>query len=480
MDCLFRQRSEFVAGLCVVGIAVAMAVLSTRPYAGAWNDGSRLATVESLVDDHTLAIDRSIFVQVPSDPQIAAPYPPDDQLLLEHGTRDKLLIDGRFYSDKSPVPAVLLAGLYQGLQWCTGLRAREHPDQFCYWMNLASAGTAYVLAVWCVFHCAGQVHLPLGLRLLVTASFAFSTVAPAYERHVNNHIALLAVSLLLMCGLVRQADESARGKVGWATLLILGMLAGFGYTLDLAAGPVLFLCTLGVVAYRFRRAQPVLVVMLGALPWLGLHHTLNYLVGGTFRPANAVPEYLQWPGSPFGPDNMTGVWSHESLQHFLVYTVALLFGKRGFIGHNLPLFLFIPAVAVLARRRVAELPEVIFALVFCGGTWLAYALTSRNYAGVCCSVRWFVPFLGPGYYVLALLLREDRACQWAFGVLSGWGAILGALMWYQGPWMKHMVPLFWPIQGAAFLSLWAVAIVRRRRSAALWQTASLPQQAKAA
>src|SRR5581483_12397498 len=120
--------------------------------------------------------------------------------------------------------------------------------------------------------------------------------------------------------------------------------------------------------YRGRRLSPILMVLLGALPWLALHHTVNYLVGGTFKPANAVPEYLQWPGSPFGPENMTGVWNHDGPGHFFIYSVALLFGKRGFIGHNLALFLLMPALVVLRRRRIAEWPEVIFACAFCGGT----------------------------------------------------------------------------------------------------------------
>ena len=44
---------------------MAIALVSARDYAGGWNDGSRLATVESLVDYHTLAIDKSIYVDVP-------------------------------------------------------------------------------------------------------------------------------------------------------------------------------------------------------------------------------------------------------------------------------------------------------------------------------------------------------------------------------------------------------------------------------
>src|SRR6266513_124939 len=104
----------------IVLAATAVAVASARPYAGAWNDGSRLATVECLVDYHTLAIDRSIYVQVPPPGDTPPPYPADEPLLLEHGTADKLLIGGHFYSDKSPVPALLLAGLYECLQGLTG------------------------------------------------------------------------------------------------------------------------------------------------------------------------------------------------------------------------------------------------------------------------------------------------------------------------------------------------------------------------
>ena len=50
-----------------------------------------------------------------------------------------------------------------------------------------------------------------------------------------------------------------------------------------------------------------------------------------------------------------------------------------------------------------------------------------------------------------------------FYVLSGWGAVLGILMWSQGPWMQHMVPFFWPIQGAALVS-WCFCWHWRRRS----------------
>ena len=64
-------------------------------------------------------------------------------------------------------------------------------------------------------------------------------------------------------------------------------------------------------------------------------------------------------------------------------------------------------------------------VAWCGGTWLLYAALSNNYSGPCCSIRWFVPFLAPAYYVLALLLKRFPEYRWDFYVLSGWGAVLG-------------------------------------------------------
>src|SRR6516165_5153794 len=112
---MFRRMDLLV--LCV---STLVALVGARPYAGSWNDGGRLATVESLVDHGTWAIDHSIFVEVPAD---NPPYPANPDLIFEHGTLDKLFIRGHFYSDKSPVPNLLLAGVYKLTQMYSGLKA---------------------------------------------------------------------------------------------------------------------------------------------------------------------------------------------------------------------------------------------------------------------------------------------------------------------------------------------------------------------
>ena len=463
-----------VSVMAVVG-AAALALVSARPYAGSWQDGSRLANVEALVDYHCFAIDDSIFVRVPDYPPGRGPYPPDEPALLERGTCDKLYIGGHYYADR-PVPALLMAAVYQAWKWCGGPSARERPDRFCLALTLATAGAAYVVAVWCVYRLGLALGLPLARSLALAASFGLATVALTYSRHVNAHIILLAVAAALFLGLVRLANVEPSSTAFWLRVAWLGSLAGVGYTCDLGGGPLLVMCTAPLIAWRLRNLGLVALFALFSLPWLALHHGINYSIGGSFRPINSVPEYSVWPGSPFNAENLTGAWNH-SFSHFAMYAAAMLVGKRGFFGHNLPLFLAVPGMILLVRRRTTGLPEAMFGCAWAIGMWLLYAALSNNYAGVCCSVRWFVPLLVPGYYVLALLLREYPEYRWDFWVLSAWGAVMAALMWWQGPWTKHMVPYFWPLQAGGLASWLACRRWQRTlRDAAAARSFTRPQR----
>jgi hypothetical protein len=467
---------------CLILAAAAMiAVAVARPYAGSWNDGSRLATVETLVDQHTWIIDHSSFVQVPpcSDSSHPSSYDPNEPGLHEHGTLDKLLIDEHYYSDKSPVPALLIAGVYQVGQWITGWTARDHPDFFCRAMTLASCGLAFVVAVVCIYRLGQSFRLPLWWRLLLTSSFALGTVALPYAEQVNNHLLLLGVTAVLTLQIARIGRESRIGVVSGRRSLLLGSLAGLAYTIDLGTGPVIFVSTAffvlavaraasreqdGEINSSLRRTPTLggcLLFALSAVPWLALHHALNYWIGGTFKPANANPEYFKWPGSPFSAGNLTGSWVHEGPFSFLLYAASMLAGKRGFLGHNLPLFLCLPATLFLFRRCRPHRRTILWAVGCFAGSWLLYAATSNNSSGQCCTIRWFVPLLAPAYLILALAIRHSWRHRVDFLVLSVWGMLLVALM-REGPWMKHMVPFFWPIQTAAIAS-WAFCHYRRHR-----------------
>jgi hypothetical protein len=431
----------------LIGAAV-VAIISARPTAGGWNDGSRLATVECLVDHGTWAIDDSIFIR-PN-----GPYPTDNNLLADYGTLDRLRIDGHFYSDKSPVPAMLMAGEYGLLRAVTGWTAAKYPQRFCWLLCVLTSGLAYVVAVWSMDRLGRIVGLPSRTGLALTASFALATVAPAYVRQVNNHVLLLGVTAALLVELL-QLETAHVGR-----LLLAGWLAGLAYTIDLGVGPIISLGAACLVAYR-RRWIGVAPFAAAALPWILLHHGLNYAIGGTLGPANANLEYLNWPGSPFNAANATGGWSHPNLWTFLCYAVSLLVGLKGFLNHNLMLMLAVPAAALLVMRRVRETPEIVMASAWAVGTWLLFAVASSNSSGLSCSIRWFVPLLAPGCFVLAVLLRDLPERRRDFAALSVWGAAMAYVMWQRGPWMPKLVPHWWAYVGGGLLT-WGVVNIRRR------------------
>ena len=441
------------AGFFLLLAAAFLAAISAQPYAGGWNDGSRLASVESLVDRHTWQIDGSLFVKTPGleNPRTNSVYPANDTNLIDHGTLDKLFIRGHYYTDKSPVPALVMVGVYKELQITTGLTAAKNPELFCYLMTLIFSGASYLVSVFCIGRIAARSGLPGRTQLLVTAAFAFATVALPYARHVNNHILLLAVFSLLFWTLFEFVDGEGEKK---SPLLIpiAGTLAGIGYTIDLGAGPVLVLCTAGFVLWHTRSLRTVVVLLLCAFPWFLAHHAINYLIGGTFKPANAVPEFFLWPGCPFNAQNLTGGWAHRSVWHFLFYTVDLLVGKKGFLGHNLPLFLAV-AGSLPLLRKMPRTPKLLpFAWAVILGTWLLYAATSNNYSGLCCSVRWFVPLLAPFFYLLIVLLKTFPERESEMLLLTAWAFPMTVLMTLRGPWMQHMVPGYWFFVAGALIS----------------------------
>jgi len=128
----FADRA--VSAWVLSATALVIAAAGAKPYAGSWNDGSRLAAVESLLDRGTLAIDGSIFCKAPQRLIDSGhfPYPPDRTDLLLLGTFDKLHVRGHFHSDKPAVVSILMAAVYQQLLWLGVPSPGVRPDVICW------------------------------------------------------------------------------------------------------------------------------------------------------------------------------------------------------------------------------------------------------------------------------------------------------------------------------------------------------------
>jgi len=450
-----RRRPEFTC----LALATAVALLSARPYADGFNDGSRLATVESLGERGTFCIDDSLFVRPSFHPGRSNPYNPRIEGVRVVGTLDKVRIDGRFYSDKPPVPALLSGGCYRLWLDCGGAPARDAIGGFCYWWTVLASGVPFAIAVFAMCRTARDLGFPPLWQLLFAASFAGCTLALVYTRHLNGHIQLLATAAVVCWQLVRLAVDPSQTR-----LILMGASAGLGFTLDLAIGPILFGLVLLAVVGTTRSIRSVGLFSASALPFSALHFALNYGLGSTFVPLGSVMEYLDYPDSAFGPHNATGNWKHGSITAFAGYAFALLFGERGFLAFHPTLWLALPA-AVWLWLKADRFRRIVLAIAISWPllSWALYSATSNNHSGSCCSIRWFVPLLAPGYLTLGLLLKEHPRFRTDFLWLSAVGGAVTSKSFEGGPWEHISADEFVPTLAVGLAGWLAIRIADRAR-----------------
>ena len=451
-----RWADHLAAAWVLALLAFALAAAGARNQPGGFNDGSRVATAESLIERGTFAIDDSVFVRPPPDLAERGLLPSDPKPIysLARGTKDKLLIDSRYYSDKPMIPAAVNAAAYRLLMLVGLPRPDDRPDAFTRLSTILMCGLGYAVAVGCMWRLGQRVGLPGEWRLVWLAGFALATLLPAYTRQLNAGMPQLGAVAALAVLLARIAAGNAPR---WA-LAAAGFCAGFGYTIDLASGAPLVAVAALVIMIRTRRAGPVVTFLLGALPWVIAHHAVHYAIGHVWIPLNLVPEYLEWPGSPFDRSNMTGIARHTPFG-LLDYTRELLIGESGFLVFNLPLLLAVVLCWRVLIRPVPDRLELAAMIAWSIVVVALYAVLSDNLGGYCLSIRWFVPLLVPGFWVLARLLVECPTLRIDFTVLAAWGLVIAWQTWPCGPWLVVEQPGVSTIPWAAVISWVAVRVV---------------------
>ncbi len=424
------DKTWFVLRVVIVLAAIVVAFVAPKRYAVGWSDGARLAAIESLAERGTFAIDGSIYTTVPPDTSRPLPFNPADAYLFQYGTQDRMFVNGNFYSHHPPVPLLFGAAVHKAWLMFGGTTAAERPDRFAKIIGVATTGLPFAIAVFFIAWLSSRgLKLPPRSSFALVAAFAIATVAPAYTRHVNAHIPLLAITAIL-CALC--ADMHATGLLSRFRAVALGTLGGVAYGFDSVIGPLTLLTVTVFVVWVMGWRRGVLVVLM-ALPWLVLHHGIGYAITGSWAPPATVPEHFRYPGSPFSPDDLTGVGFKHSPLGFCGYLYSLGFGERGFFPFNLPIY-FAPIAAVLAfRDDRLNRPIVVGCVTVIAMSVLPYALTSNNLAGVCLSIRWFVPLLAPAFWMIGLLLQTRPGYLIELGILTVGGAIMLPAFFRLGP-----------------------------------------------
>ncbi len=389
----------------------------TKSEPASWNDMSRIAAIESLVERGTWVIDESPWTDL---------------------TQDKILLDGRFYSDKMPLLSWIGAGVYGILH--NGAGATLAPDcaktgKPCayYWLTLTLIGVPMAGLVWIFFNYAQRLNIPLWAALVGTLTLGLGTMIFPYTLVFNHHAPAAASLFASFYLLTARAADDRRWLAG------AGLLAALAVSFDAVSG-IIALSLFGIAALRYWRTLPYF--LLGAAIPLVATALLDYQIAHTIVPPYLITSAYAYPGSAF-PATIGGNGTPDD---YAAYSFRMFLGAQGLFAFNpLLLFALVGAIVVGMRPKHPLQVEAIFTtlgfLLFC----IYLAVGTGNLGGVAYGERWFVAAI-PTLFSFIFFVPPLNGATWKNAAwilflpllaLSVFSSLQGAM----GPWLYTPPPL---------------------------------------
>ncbi|MGD9900289.1 MAG: hypothetical protein AB7T22_14290 [Calditrichaceae bacterium] len=367
----------------LIFLLILISIVSVKPKVASWNDSSRMAVVQSLVEHGGFAIDRSVF----SD------------------TGDKIFVNGHFYSDKPAIPSIMGAMVYLPL-YHLGLGLGYGWNAAYYLITLFTVKLFWILGL-AAFYAALKITGINNRKLFwLTLALSVASLHFTWSSTFNNH-SLAASMLVTGYYFLLRARYIESNRVN---LFFGGFFLALAGTMDIPVAVFYAGFTGYILANPVLRKKVlfyVLPLIVTALPAL----LINYYIAGSIIPAQIDRSYFEYPGSPWiGSNELSGI-SVNSLPVFLKYSVQMMIGPKGFLLYNPFLLIAFPLLIMEIKNKRKFRSE---ALVIGGASLimiLYYLLMTNNYAGGSYSIRWFVPFIPLWFFFLYPRLRSSRAVR---------------------------------------------------------------------
>jgi len=371
--------------------------LLTKVHTHSWQEESRMATVQALVEQGTFIIDHTEF----------------------NRTGDKVFVNEHFYSDKTPLLSVVAAGAYAILHNVFGLTLDPTicvPDEdlaACraftpmgtrltafYWLTLIFIGGSASLLVVLFWHAmlnAGASGT-LATALAVTLGLA-SPIAP-YSIVFAGHV---PAALCLFAGLFLLRREPSRLR-----LFCAGLLISLAANIDLTVAIFIIAFGLWVVFIRWRMLLPY---TLGVLVPFALNAAINYWAAGTIMPLYFDPKAYDFVGTVLNT-TVGGTNGFYSWEFGARYTYDMFVGQRGLFSFTPILIFAFVGIAVAIRQR--QLRGLALTVLFGSLAFAAYLiLRTDNFGGLAWGTRWFVPLVPLWWYFSREAYSVIREPRWA-------------------------------------------------------------------
>lgn len=353
-------------------VLILIILVFTKFYVGSWNDASRIATVESLVQEKTFIIDNSSF----------------------NWTGDKVFIGSHFYSDKPSMLSIIGAGIYLPLH-TLGLELENGKNLAYYIITILTIGLSFIICLFCFYLALGFTKIKEGYRVLLTLSLAIGTLFLPWSTTFNNH-AIAASLLFIGFYFILKAKHSQPKNKGNKKIKLNLFLSGFFFSLAGVIDVPTSLFFVGFLLYVIFEKELrkniiffCIPLLLTALPAL----VINFIIAGDFIPISLHQEFFNYPGSPWqGGGGLSGIKLNSGF--FLIkYAFNSLIGNHGFFSYNPLLFLsiFFISLEIIKKRKFWKEASIIAGASII--IIIYYLLTTINYSGFSYSIRWFIPLI---------------------------------------------------------------------------------------
>ncbi|HZQ08678.1 MAG TPA: hypothetical protein VFD70_19000 [Anaerolineae bacterium] len=430
-----ETRRNVVISIGVMLLFFVGCLIWTKPKPVSWNDISRTAAIESSVEQGTWAIDTSPWLDF---------------------TRDKVSLNGHFYSGKMPllsaVGAVWYSVLYKlGLSLTPDCATRARGCAY-YWVTLLLIGAPASATVGLFYAWGRYLNLSAAIALLGTLTLGAGTMLLPYSLVLNHHLPSAASLFIAFFLLMTRAPRDARWMLG------SGLFAGLALMCDPLSGLMATaLFVISAVRYRVRS----LYFLIGVLPALFATAWLDLQITGTLLPPYLTPSAYDYEGSTQATNPVGNISPDDPVQ----YAFKMLLGAQGLFAYNPTLWFALAGIVIVVWTRNHP---IRFEAAAIGTAFVALALylafRTGNLGGVAYGERYFVNAI-PNVMAFVFFAPPLAVTRFrpAFAALFAVALALSLFSSYQGarnPW-AYVEPPFHLTRDAATGTLgvkWTVNI----------------------
>jgi hypothetical protein len=381
---LKNKREKAIFYSCAVFLFLLIAILTKSDVTMAGNESSRFGTIQALAEQNTFAINHTAFQSV-----------------------DKIVINGKFYSDK-PLPLMVVHGMmYKLIAALSGISFNTHYYLSIFLINLLGIGLLNIVLFILFFkRLCRDSEAPFISKIFLSVSLLTSTLLLSYGISMNNH----TPAALLLWALFMQLMDYPGKNTALAAFLI-GITAGGMFDLDIPTGGMFGLAAFAIVLLTSeeRKLTKTAVYSIGGLLPIMVMGSINYIAFGRI-----MPQYFG-AGGTYSPDMAWPV----SVSYF----TDILFGGRGFFSY-MPAMLFVIPVLLFNRKIFKNRVESIILLTVVT-VILFYGMFTNEYGGWAYGFRYLIPVIPVIWYFIA---REyaPKIHSWQYGalvILILWGVV---------------------------------------------------------